>query len=102
MNGLMKIFRVVTLISMIFTLTVAAASVIGIAITGLYPGIIVLLLLTLIPIASNFYAKKIIGKSNIFQRNYYVTLTIINLLTMLVVIWMTFVIMVDRVFSNIL
>ena len=102
MNGLMKIFRVVTLISMIFTLTVAAASVIGIAITGLYPGIIVLLLLTLIPIASNFYAKKIIGKSNVFQRNYYVTLTIINLLTMLVVIWMTFVIMVDRVFSNIL
>ncbi len=102
MEGLMKIFRVVTLISMILTLTVAAASVIGVAITGFYPGIIVLLLLTLIPIASNFYAKKIISKSNVFQRNYYITLTIINLLTMLVVLWMTFVILVDRVFGNIL
>jgi hypothetical protein len=58
MNGLMKIFRVVTLIAMILTLTVAAGSVIGFVITGFYPGIIVLLLLTLIPIVSNFYAKK--------------------------------------------
>ena len=102
MEGLMKIFRIVTLISMILTLTVAAASVIGVAITGFYPGIIVLLLLTLIPIASNFYAKKIISKSVVFQRNYYITLTIINLLTMLVVLWMTFVILVDRVFGKIL
>ncbi|MEI6677364.1 MAG: hypothetical protein WCL21_02080 [Mariniphaga sp.] len=102
MEGLMKIFRVVTLISMILTLTVAVASVIGVAITGFYPGIIVLLFLALIPIASNFYAKKIISKSNDFKRNYYTTLTIINLLTVLVVLWMTFVILVDRVFSNIL
>ena len=102
MNGSMKIFRVVTLISMILTLTVAAASVIGVVITGFYPGIIVLLLLTLIPIVSNFYAKKNISKSNVFQRNYYITLTIINLLTILVVLWMTFVILVDRVFGNIL
>ncbi len=98
----MKIFRIVTLISMILILTVAAASVIGVAITGFYPGIIVLLLLTLIPITSNFYTKKIISKSNVFQRNYYITFTIINLLTMLVVLWMTFVILVDRVFGNIL
>jgi hypothetical protein len=98
----MKIFRVVTLISMILTLTVAAASVIGVTITGFYPGIVVLLLLTLIPIASNFYVKKIINKSNVFQRNYYITLTIINFLTMLVVLWMTFVILVDRVFGKIL
>ena len=87
---------------MILTLAVSVASVIGVAITGFYPGIIVLLLLTLIPIASNFYAKIVIGKSNVFQRNYYITLTIINLLTMLVVLWMTFVILVDRVFGNIL
>jgi len=102
MEGLIKIFRVVTLIAMIVTLTVAAASIIGVAITGFYPGIIVLLLLTLIPIASKFYAKILISKSNVFQRNYYITLTIINLLTILVVIWMTFVILVDRVFGNIL
>jgi hypothetical protein len=98
----MKIFRIVTLISTILTRTVAFASVIGVAITGFYPGIIVLLLLTLIPVASNFYAKRIISKSNVFQRTYYKTLTIINLLTILVVLWMTFVILVDRVFGNIL
>ena len=87
---------------MILTISVATTSVIGVAITGFYPGIMVLLLLTLIPIGSNFYAKKITSKSNVFQRNYYTTLTIINLLTMLVVLWMTFVILVDRVFGNIL
>ena len=102
MKGLMKTFKVITIISMILTITVAVASVIGVAITGLYPGIIVFLLLTLIPIASIFYAKIIIGKSNVFQRNYYITLIVTNLLTMLVVLWMTFVILVDRVFSIIL
>jgi hypothetical protein len=91
----MKIFRFVTLTAMILTITVAVASVIGIAITGVYPGIIVLLLLTLIPIASRFYAK---SKSNV----YFITLTIINLLTILVVVWMMFVILVDRVFGKIL
>jgi hypothetical protein len=60
MEGLMKIFSFVTRISMILTLTVAAASVIDVAITGFYPEIIVLLL------------------------------------------WMTFVILVDRVFGRIL
>lgn len=98
----MKTFRIVTSLSMVLILTVAALSVIGIAITGLYPGIIVLFLLALIPIASKYYAKKIIGKSNDFQRNYYSTLTIINLLSILVALWMTFVILVDRVFSKIL
>jgi hypothetical protein len=87
---------------MMLTLTVAALSIIGIAITGLYPGIIVLLLVALIPMASRFYAKKIINKSNDFQRNYYTTFTIINLLSILVVLWMTFVILVDRVFPVIL
>lgn len=96
----MKIFRIVIMLSMILTLTVAAVSVIGIAITGFYPGIIVLLLLTLIPITSKFYAKKIISNSDNFQRNYYITLTIINLLTMLVVLWMTFVIVHDRVLHD--
>src|SRR4051794_37895791 len=75
-----KTFSVVTFISMVLALTVAVLSIIGVAITGLYPGIIVLLLVALIPIASRFYAKKIISKSNDFQRNYYTTLTIINLI----------------------
>src|SRR5678815_2517357 len=101
MEGIMKIFRVVIFISMIITLTVAAMSIIGVAITGFYPGIIVLLFLTLIPIASNFYTKKIINESNVFQRNYYTILTIINLLLILIVLWMTFVIVIDRVVPNI-
>jgi len=95
-----KTFSVVTSISMILALSVAVLSIIGVTITGLYPGIIVLLAVALIPIASKFYAKKIAGMSNDFQRNYFTTLTIINLLSILVVLWMTFVIMIDRVFPN--
>ena len=102
MDGLIKICRVVTLISIIMTLTVAAASVVGIGITGFYPGIIVLLLLTLIPIASDFYNKKNVGRSNTIQGNYFITIIIVNLLVILVVLWMTFVILVDRVFGKIL
>ena len=96
----MKTFGVVAYISMILALTVAALSIIGIAITGLYPGIIVLLLVALIPIASKFYAKKIISKSNHYQRNYYTTFTIVNLLSILIVLWMTFVIAHDRVLND--
>ena len=95
-----KTFGVVTSISMVLTLTVAALSIIGVAVTGLYPGIIVLFLVALIPIASKFFAKKIISKSNDFQRNYYKTLTIINVLSILVVVWMTFVIVHDRVLHD--
>jgi Na+-driven multidrug efflux pump len=95
-----RTFSVVTSISMVLALTVAVLSIIGVAITGFYPGIIVLLLVALIPIASRFYGKKIITKSNDFQRNYYTTLTIINLLLILVVLWMTFVIVHDRVLRD--
>lgn len=96
----MKAFSIVTTIAMILTLTAAALSIIGIAITGFYPAIMVLLLVALIPIASKFYATKIISKSNSFQRNYYTTLTTINLLLILVVLWMTFVIVHDRVLGD--
>jgi uncharacterized membrane protein YiaA len=95
-------FNLVTSVTLILTLSIAALSIIGTAITGFYFGIIVLCLLALIPIASKFYTKKNVSKSTGFQRNYYQILTIINLLTILVVLWMTFVILVDRVFSKIL
>jgi hypothetical protein len=95
-----KTFSVVTSISMVLTLMVAVLSILGIVITGLYPGIIVLLLVALIPIASKVYAKKIISKPDDFRRNYYTTLTIINLLSILVVLWMTFVIVHDRVLHD--
>lgn len=95
-----KTFSVVSSVSMALTLTVAVLSIIGIAITGLYPGIIVLLLVALIPIASKMYAKKIARKPNDFRRNYYTAFTIINLLLILVVLWMTFVIVHDRVLHD--
>jgi len=95
-----KTFSVVSSISMVLTLTVSVLSIIGVGITGFYPGIIVLLLVALIPIASRVYAKKIISKSDNFQKNYYTTLTIINLLSILVVLWMTFVIVHDRVLHD--
>ena len=96
-----KTFNVVTSISMVLALTVAVLSIIGISITGLYPGIFVLSIIALIPIASRAYAKKIIDKSNGVQRNYITTLTILNLLSILVVLWMTFVIVHDRVLGDI-
>jgi hypothetical protein len=95
-----KTFTVVTSISRILAPTVAVLSIIGIAVTGFYPGIIVLSLVALIPIASKFYAKKISNKPHDFQRNYYTTLTVINVLSILVVLWMTFVITIDRVIPN--
>jgi ABC-type transport system involved in cytochrome bd biosynthesis fused ATPase/permease subunit len=97
-----RTFSVVSSISMVIILIIVALSIIGVAITGYYPGIIVLFLVALIPIASKFYGNKIIKKSNDFQKNYYTTFTIINLLSILVVLWMTFVILVDRVFSKML
>ena len=95
-----KTFSVVTSISMVLALTAAVLSIMGVTITGLYPGIFVLLLVALIPIASKVYAKKIINKSNDFQRNYYTTLTNINLISIFVVLWMTFVIVHDRVLQD--
>ena len=97
-----KTFSIVTSIALVLILTIAALSIIGIAITAFYPGIIVLVLLTLIPIVSKFYAKNISSRSEDFQKKYFTTFTLINLLTILVVIWMTFVILVDRGFGKIL
>lgn len=93
-----KTFSVVTSVSRAFILTVAALSLIGAGITGLCPGMIVLLLVALVPIAARSYAKKMTSKPNDFRKNYFTTLTIVNVLSILVVLWMTFVILVDRVF----
>ena len=87
---------------MILTVTAAVGSVIGMAITGFYPGIIVLALLTLIPIASKIYDRKMVVNSKVSRRNDYLALTIINLLTILAALWMTFVLLFDRVFGNVL
>jgi hypothetical protein len=93
----MKRFSIVSSVSIIVSLTASLLSMIGIAITGFYPGIIVLVLLAFISITSKFYAIKISNKSDSFQRNYYTTFTVINFLIILVVLWMSFVIVHDRV-----
>ena len=96
-------FRIVTTIDMGLTLTVAALSLIGITLTGLYPGIIVLCLLPLVPIASRYFAKQRGSKADgPQQRNYLNTLTVLNLVAIFVVLWMTFVITVERVLSKVL
>jgi hypothetical protein len=95
-----KTFNTITSISIALTTILAVLSIIGIAITGFYPGIIVLLIVPFIPIASKLYAKKILSKNNDFQRNYHTTFTIINLLLILIVLWMTFVILHDRVLHD--
>ena len=50
--------------------------------------------------SSKSYLKKTIGSSNDTQGKYFTPLTILNLLTILIVLWMTFVIMIDRVIPN--
>ena len=94
--------RVIILITLIITLAVATASLFALAITGFYPGIVVLWLLSIIRIASTVYANKIVEKSQAFQRNFCRIVGFVNLFTLLVVLWMTFVILVDRVFTKVL
>jgi hypothetical protein len=96
----MKTFSVVSSISMVLTLAVAVLSIIGLAFTGFYPGIIVLLLLALIPMTSKWYATKNSTHRNSIKGDHYTALTVINLLTILVVLWMTLVIVHDRVLQD--
>jgi hypothetical protein len=55
-----KKLSVLTSISMVVTFTIAVLSTIGIAITGLYPAIVVLWFVALIPIASKFFIKNLL------------------------------------------
>lgn len=98
----LKSLNMITSISLVLTIVVTVLSFIGIVITGFYPGMMVLLLITLIPIGSKYYIHKIHVKQNDLQSNYFTTIIIANLLSILAVLWMTFVIMIDRVFSKIL
>lgn len=95
-----KTFSFVTSVSVVLAVTVSILSIIGISITGFYPGIIVLFIVALITVTSKIYGKRIINQSPDFQRNYYTILTIINVLLILVVLWMTFVIVHDRVLHD--
>ncbi len=96
MENSLKVFKVVAGITISVTLTAAILSIIGVVITGFYPGIMVFIFLALISIAFLFFAKKNVTQT----RAFYVILSILNLLVVLIVIWMTFVIMIDRVIPN--
>ncbi len=96
----MKTLDVITKISMSLALTAALLSIIGIIKTGFYPGIVVLSVLALISIASKRYAKNINIKREKLQPNVITTLIIINFFLILVVIWMAFVIVHDRVLGD--
>lgn len=93
-----KIFSAITSVSLVVTITAASLCIIGIAITGVYPGIAVLVLLPFIPLASKYYINKRIRNDD--YKDYYTILSIINLLSVLVVLWMSFVIVHDRVLKD--
>lgn len=92
--------KIVTTVSLVTTIIAVIIGVVAFAITEFYPAFVVLLLLPLVPIISWIYAKKITGKSNGQRKNYYTRFTIINALTILVVLWMMFVIVHDRIFQD--
>ncbi len=90
-----KTFKIFVALSMGITLTAAILSLIGGAITGFYPAMIVLWMIALVPIGSELYSKKMNTGSGNFT-----ALAVINLLCILVVLWMSFVITIDRIIPN--
>lgn len=95
-----KTFSVVTLIAMLLTLTAALLSLIGITITGLYPGIAVLVLIAMIPLGSRYYAKRTAARGDGTHTHNFTPLMILNIVIILVVLWMTYVIVHDRVLQD--
>lgn len=93
-------FRVVTSISTVLALTAAVFSLVGIPLTGLYPGIIVLWMVALTALFTKLSASKIGDRTPRYQRNYYRIFTVINFLLILVTLWMAFVILHDRVLQD--
>lgn len=96
----MKTLTAITNISMPLALTAALLSIIGIIKTGFYPGIIVLSILALIAITSKRYTKKVKNSQENLQPKFITLLIIVNLFLMLVVLWMAFVIVHDRVLGD--
>lgn len=95
-----KTFSVVTSIALVLTVLVTTLSVIGITIAGVYPGIFVFIILALIATGSKFFSKRLSKTASVFKRRYFTMLTLINLLVILVVLWMTLVNVYDRVLKD--
>lgn len=95
-----KLFTRVTTLSIAVTFVALLLGLIGAAMSSFYPGLAILIVMALITISSRFYATRISARSNDFQRNYYTIFTIMNVLLILIALWMTFVIVHDRVLGD--
>ncbi len=95
-----KTLAITSTITLVLTITLAVLSFIGVAFTGFYPGMIILWLLPLIPIASKYFGMKRLNSNGNYVNRYNTALTVLNLLTILVVLWMTMVIVHDRVLKD--
>lgn len=88
----MTVFQRVNSTALFLTLAAALFSLVGIVKTGFYPAIIVLCLLPAIPFVSRNYVGRT-GKAT-------GALSLLNGLVILVILWMSFVIVHDRVLGD--
>ncbi|MBX7125097.1 MAG: hypothetical protein K1X47_05355 [Cyclobacteriaceae bacterium] len=93
-------FEAVNIAALAVTLSAATFSLMGIAVTGVYPGILVLWCLTFIPIISRIYKRRQSSHSATNEVPRFRLLTVVNALCILVVLWMGFVIVHDRVLGD--
>lgn len=95
-----KAFRIISFLAIVLSFSAAIFCLLGLVITGFYPGIPVLLFLLLIPLVTGIYRKRMVYKSRTVRRKVYRTLTLINLLLIPIVLWITFVITIDHIIPN--
>jgi hypothetical protein len=89
-----KTFAIINSVSIAITLTVAGISIAAIGFTGFYPAIIVLCCIALVPVASMIFSRRMSSESN------RTLIAVLNVICILVVLWMTFVIVHDRVLQD--
>lgn len=96
----MKAFNVVTYIAKVFSLLALALGIVAAVMTGLYPGFLVLIGLAIMPLASRSYVKQKSEMNAEGNNQPHWLLTGLNFLVVLAVIWMSFVILIDRVIPS--
>lgn len=97
----MKAFNVITSIARVFSLLALALGIVAAVMTGLYPGFLVLIGLAIMPLASRSYVKQKIEMNAEGNKEPHWLLAGLNFLVILAVIWMSFVILIDRVIPGI-
>lgn len=96
----MKTFTLVSFVSLVLAVLAATLSLVGTIITGLYPAIGVFCVLVLVPVVSRAYIKKRITSTGSVKKVRISMLTVLNALTILIICWMSFVIVHDRVLGD--